>query len=162
MSATELVQPRARRYVSPSRRSRPQIDRACDDRMPSNESEYVARSSFRLLLIKDRVHQILWHLFEMRRLHRITGAAFRKGTNGSSVTEHFRKRHLGVHDCQIAARFDAVDAGTTPIQIADDVALIFFGGDVFHLHNGFEQNWLPLLNAIFDGEDCGHFESEFI
>src|SRR3954451_23680375 len=50
MSARELVQPRARRCVSPSRRSRPQIDRACDDQMPSNECEYVARSSFRLLL----------------------------------------------------------------------------------------------------------------
>src|SRR5436309_7369129 len=111
MSAAEWVPPPARPCVSRSRRSRPLIDRACDDRMPSNECEYAGRLSFRLLLIKDRAHQILRHLFEMGRLHRVTGAAFGKRTNGGGVTEHFREGNFGVHDGQITPRFDAVDVG---------------------------------------------------
>src|SRR5207248_9189912 len=52
----------------------------------TSDYELVGRRSFRLLLIKDCAHQILGHLLEMRWLHRVTGAAFGKRTNGSGVT----------------------------------------------------------------------------
>src|SRR6266568_8972076 len=115
MSAAESVRLLARRCVSQSRRSRLRIDRACDDRMPSNECEYAGRSSFRLLLIKDRTYQILGHLLEMGRLHRVTGPAFGKRADRGGVTEHLRKRHLRMHNSQISTCFDAVDASTATI-----------------------------------------------
>src|SRR2546430_2718747 len=54
MSAAESARPHERRCASRSRRSRSQIDRAYDDRMPSTGFECVVRRSFVLLLIEDR------------------------------------------------------------------------------------------------------------
>src|SRR5437868_13134631 len=109
MSAAELGRPHVHRFVSRSRQSRWQIDQACDDRMPSNECECAGRSSFRLLLVQNRADQVLRDLFEMRRLHRVAGAALGKRTDRGSVTEHSRKRNYGVHNRKIAARFDVAD-----------------------------------------------------
>src|SRR5689334_19757356 len=98
----------------------------------------------------------------MRRLHGIAGTALGKRANGGSVTEHFRQRYLRVHDGQITTRFDAVDAGAATIQIADDVALIFFRRDVFHFHDRLEQDWFALLETIFHRENRRHFKSELV
>src|SRR5438477_6760411 len=98
----------------------------------------------------------------MGRLHGIAGTALGKRANGGSVTEHFRQRYLRVHDGQITTRFDTVDAGASPIQIADDVALIFFRGDVLHFHDRLEQDWFALLETIFYCKNRRHFESQFV
>ena len=74
--------------------------------------------SFRLLLVKNGRDEILRHLFEMRRLHRVTRTAFGKRTNRGGVTEHFRQRHFRVNDGEIAARFDAADAAAAAVQVA--------------------------------------------
>src|SRR4026209_2162868 len=62
---------------------------------------------------------------------------------------------------QTAARFDIVDAATTPAQIATDVALKFFRRDVFHFHDRLEQNRFTLLESVFHREDRRHLEREF-
>ena len=49
-----------------------------------------------------------------------------------------------------------------PIQIADDVALIFFRGDVFHFHDRLEQDRFALLEAIFHRKNRRHLESQFV
>src|SRR5947208_16945586 len=111
MSAAESVRPRVRRCAWQFRRSRLQIDRAFDDRMPSSEYECAGRCSFRLLLIKNRRHQILRHLLKMRRFHRITRAAVGERTNRGCVAEEFSKRNFGVNSRQMACGFYAIDAG---------------------------------------------------
>src|SRR6266550_6555030 len=115
--------------------------RGQDARKPSQAGsltsgwEFAGRRSFLLLLVKNRADQVLGHLLEMGRLHRITGTALGKRTNGGRITEHLRKRHLRMHNSQISARFDAVDASATAIEVTDNVPLIFFRGDVFHFHD---------------------------
>src|SRR5438876_3341839 len=85
----------------------------------------------------------------MRRFHRVTGTAFGKRADGSGVTEHFRERNFRVHDGEIAARLDAVDARSPAIQVTDDVALILFRGTVFHFHDRFEQDRFACLKPSF-------------
>jgi hypothetical protein len=51
---------------------------------------------------------------------------------------------------RFAARFDAVDLGPTTIQVADDIALKFFRGGVFDLHDWLEQDRLRLFESILD------------
>src|SRR5258707_11402439 len=65
-----------------------------------------------------------------------------------------------MNDRQTAARFDVVDAPTTPAQVAANVALIFFRCDVFDLHDRLQQNGFALSKSIFHGEDRRHFERE--
>src|SRR6266496_6277327 len=65
-----------------------------------------------------------------------------------------------MNDRQTAARFDVVDAPTTPAQVAANVALIFFRCDVFDLHDRLQQNGLALSKSIFHGEDRRHFERQ--
>src|SRR4029453_5509437 len=153
MSAAELDRPLVRRCAWRFRQSRLRIDRACDGRTLSSESEYAAHCSFGLLLGEKRWNQVRGHWFEMRRLHRITGTAFRERTNCGCVTKQFGKRNLRVDDCQITACLDAVNAAAPSAQISANVALKFLRGDVFHLHDRLEQNRLALFEAVFHGED---------
>src|SRR6266404_809895 len=159
MSAAESARPPARRCVSPSRRSRLQIDRACDDRTPSNESEFfVLPPLFLLLLIENSSDEIRRHRVKMRRLHRVTRASFRQRTNRSRVTEQLRERNLSVNDRQVSTRLDAVHLAPAPVQIADDVALIFFWSDIFNFHDWLEQDRFARSETVFHREDRGHFE----
>src|SRR5207244_7490721 len=112
MSAAELARPRAPRCVWQSPRSRRRIDPACGDRTPSIESECVGHCSFGLFLIENGRNKVRRHGLEMRGFHRITGAALRKGTDGSRVTEQLGKRNLGMTNREIAACLDIVDAAT--------------------------------------------------
>src|SRR5213080_403557 len=98
----------------------------------------------------------------MRRFHRVTGTAFGKRADGSGVTEHFRERNFRVHDGEIAARLDAVDARSPAIQVTDDIALILFRGTVFHFHDRLEQDRFTLFETIFHSKDRRHFESELV
>src|SRR5437762_10967121 len=98
----------------------------------------------------------------MRRFHRVTGTAFGKRADGSGVTEHFRERNFRVHDGEIAARLDAVDARPPAIQVTDDIALILFRGTVFHFHDRLEQDRFTLFETIFHSKDRRHFEGELI
>src|SRR5204863_6749581 len=116
MSAAELAQPRARRCVCQSLRSPLRIDPACDDRMPSTESECAGHCSFGLFLIENGRNKIGRHRLEMRRLHRITGATLRKRTNGSRIAEQLGKRNLGMNYSEVAACLDIVDAATPAAQ----------------------------------------------
>src|SRR6266446_10174658 len=115
MSATESDRPRGHRYVSRSQQYQPRIDRACDDRTPSNECECAGRCSFVLLLIEDRRDQILRHLLKVRWLHRVTRPAFRKRTDRRGVTEKLCQRNFSVNDGQVSARLDAVHLAATPV-----------------------------------------------
>src|SRR2546430_5211000 len=161
MSAAESVRPRVRRCAWQFRRSRLQIDRAFDDRMPSSEYECAGRCSFRLLLIKNRRHQILRHLLKMRRFHRITRAAFGERTNRGRVAEEFSKRNFGVNNRQMAYGFYAADAAATPAQIPANVALKFLRCNVFHLHDRLEQDRLALFEAVFHRENRCQLKRQF-
>src|SRR6266480_1475190 len=123
MSAAESGQPLAPRCAWRFRQYRLRIDRACDGRTPSSESECAGHCSFGLLLVENRRDQVRRHRLEMRRLHRITRAAFRKRTNSGRVTEQFSKRNLRVNNRQMASCFYAVDAAAPPAQISANVAL---------------------------------------
>src|SRR5437667_4676082 len=112
MSARESARLRARRCVWLSPRSPRRIDRAFDDRTPSIESECAGHCSFGLFLIENGRNKVRRHGLEMRGFHRITGAAFREGTDGSRVTEQLGKRNLGMNNGEIAACLDIVDAAT--------------------------------------------------
>ena len=48
------------------------------------------------------------------------------------------------------------------IQVADDVALIFFRGDVFHLHDRLEQDRFALLESVLHRENRRHLERHFV
>src|SRR6476646_4022985 len=126
MSAAGLGRPHAPRCVWQCPRSRWRIDPAYGDRTPSIEFECAGHCSFGLFLVENGRNQVGWHRLEMGGFHRITGAALRKRTDGSRVTEQLGKRNFGMNDRQTAARFDVVDAPTTPAQVAANVALIFF------------------------------------
>src|SRR5438105_15499857 len=98
----------------------------------------------------------------MRRLHRVTRASFGKRTNGRGVTEQFRQRDLSVNDGQISTRLDAVHLAPAPVQVADNVALIFVRGDVFYFHDRLEQDRFGRSEAVFHREDRCHFERELV
>src|SRR5260370_1619054 len=61
---------------------------------------------------------------------------------------------------KISARLDALDAAAATTEVAADVTLKFFRGDVFNFHDRLEQNRFALAEAIFHREDRGHFERE--
>src|SRR5882724_5609925 len=128
--------------------------------MPSGEYECVGRSSFRLLLIEDGRNQILRHLLEMGRLHRVARSPFRKRADGGGVAEQLRQRNLGVNNCEMPPGFDAANAATTAAEVAANVTLIIFRRDVFDLHDRLEQNGVALLKAIFHGENRGQLEGQ--
>src|SRR5215467_9058183 len=65
-----------------------------------------------------------------------------------------------MNDREIAARFDALDRAATPTQVAANVALIFFGRDVFDLHDRLEQNRFARPEAVFHRENRRHLEGE--
>src|SRR5882762_1439404 len=134
MSAAESARPRAPPYASQFPRSPPQIGQACDDRTLLGESGCAGHYSFGLFLVENSRNQARRHRLKMRWLHRITGATFRKRTNGSRVTEQLGERDLGVNNGEVPARLDIVDAATTPAQVAADVPLKFVRRDVFDLH----------------------------
>src|ERR1044071_4994091 len=100
------------------------------------------------------------HGFESEWLHGIGSPAFGQGPNGSSVTEHFRERHLGVQDCRTVFGFDADNAATAAVEIAEQIALIFFWCRDFDLHDRFEKNWIGLFSGIFERKNAGHFEGQ--
>src|SRR5262249_1181369 len=124
MSAAESVQRHARPFVWQYPQSPWRIDPACDDRTPSGECECAGHCSFRLLLIKNRCDQICRDRLEVRRLHRITRAAFRQGSDRGRVSEQFREGHHRVNYDHITTRLDAVDRTATPAQVAANIALI--------------------------------------
>src|SRR5437870_2069606 len=123
MSAAESARPLARQCAWQSRRSRLRIDRACDGQKPSTESECAGHCSFRLLLVENRRDQVRRHRLEMRRLHRITRAAFRERTNSGRVAKQFGKRNLSVDDRQVTTCLNAVNAAATTAQVATNVTL---------------------------------------
>ena len=47
-----------------------------------------------------------------------------------------------------------------PVQVAQQIALIFVGRGDFHLHDRFEQDRMRLLGRFFEGEDAGHLEGQ--
>src|SRR5438105_9438714 len=96
----------------------------------------------------------------MRRLHRVTRASFGKRTNGRGVTEQFRQRDLSVNDGQISTRLDAVHLAPAPVQVADNIALIFFRSDVFYFHDRLEQDRFGRSEAVFHRENRSHLERE--
>ena len=49
-----------------------------------------------------------------------------------------------------------------PIQVAHDVALIFFRGDVLDLHDRLEQDRLRLLEAVLHRKDRRQLERHFV
>src|SRR5713101_1239332 len=61
---------------------------------------------------------------------------------------------------KISARLDALDAAAATTEVAADVTLKFFRGDVFNFHDRLEQNRFALAEAVFHREDRGHFERE--
>src|SRR6266404_9867181 len=112
MSATESARPRAPQCVWQSPQSPRRTDPASDDQMPSSESGCAGHCSFGLFLIENCRNEVRRHGLEMGGFHRITGAALRKGTDGSRVTEQLGKRNLGMNNGEIAACLDILDAAT--------------------------------------------------
>src|SRR4029077_12261416 len=112
MSARESARLRVRRCVWLSPRSPRRIDPACGDRTPSIESECAGHCSFGLFLIENGRNEVRRHGLEMGGFHRITGAALRKRTDGSRVTEQLGEGNLGMNNGKIAACLDVVDAAT--------------------------------------------------
>src|SRR5436190_3114122 len=162
MSVAESVRPRALRCAWQFPQSPRRIDRACGDRTPSTESLCAGHYSFVLFLIENGRNQVRGNWLEMRRLHRITGATLGKRTNGSRVAEQFSERNLGVNDGEVTARLDTIDASTTAAQVAADVPLKIFRGDVFHFHDWLEQNRFALFKPVFQREDRRHLKCELV
>src|SRR5271156_5332746 len=90
---------------------------------------------FTLLLFGDLLDDLGGDLFEVRRLHGVSGAALGHGTDVVDVAEHFRKRHFGVHVGRLALAFGAHDLAAAATQVADDVALKLVRGGHFDLHD---------------------------
>src|SRR6201981_646361 len=148
MSAAESAQPRARPFVSQYPQSPWRIGPACGDRTLSSECGCAGHCSFRLLLIEDRRDQIRRDGLKMRRLHRITRAAFRQRADRRRISKQLRKWDHRMNDHHVAARLDAVDLATPPPQAAANVALIFFRRDVLDLHDRLQQDWFALLEPV--------------
>src|SRR2546421_9462923 len=67
-----------------------------------------------------------------------------------------------MNDGQVSTRLDAVHLTTSPVQVADNVALIFLRGDVFYFHDRLEQDRFALPEAVLHREDRRHFECELV
>ena len=63
---------------------------------------------------------------------------------------------------EVALGFHVLNASTTTVEIAQNVALVFLGSKILDLHDRLEQNRLGFLEAVFGSEDCRHLERHFV
>src|SRR5690606_25424978 len=77
------------------------------------------------------------------------------------VAEHFGKRHLRADDLGARAGFHALDAAAPRVQVAHDVAHVFFRHGDFHFHDRLEQHRVAFLPGGLQRQRTGDLERHF-
>ncbi len=79
-----------------------------------------------------------------------SSASLCPGTKICGVSKHLRQRHISANDLAAAQVIHTLDPSTTGVDIADDVAHVFFRHGDFHLHDRLKKYWRRFLHSVFE------------
>ncbi|OBQ37119.1 MAG: hypothetical protein AN484_25225, partial [Aphanizomenon flos-aquae WA102] len=112
--------------------------------------------------LDDLLEDLRGDLLVIGGLHGVGGAALGQGADVRGVTEHFGERDAGFDIAEAVLGFHALDLAAAAVKVTHDVALVFFRGDDFDLHDGLEEDRLGVLHGFLEGEDAGHLKGHFV
>src|SRR5436305_15131008 len=97
----------------------------------------------------------------MSKHHLKHGTYTRRRTQVVYVDEHVCKQNMCAHHVHRPTALHTQNGATTPVEVADHIAVKFLGSGYFYQHDWLEQNGTRLTCGFFNRQRTGSFKSHF-